>query len=149
MRTKLITSSNLIVMGAETACRSHLQFIIDTFSRSKHGLTMRCIDHKDKQNFESVSTLVSENVEQCLKEIDNEMCTKGTTFYLQLMRDVRDSFLNKEISPLSRILLMWRTMFFSRIWRKWLEENDYCEGEQLITPNAYTCIEVMDIYWWL
>ena len=35
MRTKLITSSNLIVMGAETACRSHLQFIIDAFSKSK------------------------------------------------------------------------------------------------------------------
>ena len=85
---------------------------------------------------------MSENVEQCLKEIDNEMCTKGTIFYLQLMRDVRDSFLNKEISPLSGILLMWRTIFFCRIWRKWLEENDYCEGEQFITPNAYTCIEV-------
>ena len=110
------------------------------FSKSKHGLTIRCIDQKDKQNFES--TLVSENVEQCVKEIDNEMHTKGTILYLQIMRDVQDAFLNKVISPLSCNFLMWRTIFFCRIWHKWLEENDYCEVELFITPNAYMCIEI-------
>lgn len=88
LRKRLITPSNLVVIGSETACRAHLQFVIDTYSKSKHGLTIRCIDHKDKQNFESVGVLVSENVEPCLKEATHKLRTKDTIMYLQLMRNV-------------------------------------------------------------
>ena len=70
------------------------------------------------------------------------MKTRGTVVYLSLMRDIRDTFLDKSISPLKRVHLMWKVIFFLRIWRVWLDENGYPEREHFVTANAYTCIEI-------
>ena len=102
---------------------------------------MRCIDPKDKQNFESVATLVSSNVLKSLEDCKKDMRTQGTIFYLKMMRNVRDAILNKSL-PTIRVYLKWKTIFILRIWRTWLEENGYHENEHFITPNAYTCIEI-------
>ena len=70
------------------------------------------------------------------------MQAEGTIFYLQIMRNIRDAFLDKSMSPINRIFCMWKTIFILRIWRTWLDENGYTQSEHFITPNAYTCIEV-------
>ena len=36
LRTKLITASNLLVLGTETACLAHLQYLINNVSKNKH-----------------------------------------------------------------------------------------------------------------
>ena len=140
LRTKLVTPSNLLEIGIETACWAHLQYLIKNVPKSVHGLTVRCIDPKDKQNFESVDRLVSESVLESLKTCKQR--TKGTIFYLKIMKYIRDAFLNKALSPIHRIYLMWKTIFILRIWRTWLDENGCSEAEHFITPNAYTCIEI-------
>ncbi len=142
LRRRLVTPSNLVALGSEIACRGHLVEIIKQFEKAKHGLTYRSIDNKDKQNYTSIPLLVSQGVEDCLKELDPKLKTIGTRIYLGLMRDIRDAFFNKTLSPLRRLYLIWKAIFFLRIWRSWLSRNDYSELDHFITSNAYTCVEL-------
>ena len=141
LRTRLVTPTNLLVLGTETACRAHLEHIVHSISKATHGLTLQSISHKDKQNYESVSILVSESVQQCLQK-ECTLRPKGTEIYLSLMRNIRNAFFDKSLSPLDRIFLLWTTVFFCRIWRSWLSANNYDLKEHFITDNAYTCIEL-------
>ena len=112
LRTRLLTPSNLIVLGSETACRGHLQHVLKSFSKSDHGLSPQVLENKDKQNYDSIEKLLGNGVQVCLEKIKPELKTKGTIMYLWLMRNIRDAFFNKSISPLERIALMWKTLFF-------------------------------------
>ena len=142
LRTRLITPSNLVALGSEIACRGHLIEVIKQFEKAKHGLTYRSIDNKDKQNYTSIPLLVSQGVEDCLIELDSKLKTMGTRVYLGFMRDIRDAFFNKTLSPLRRLYLIWKTVFIFRIWRSWLSKNGYSEEDHFITSNAYTCVEL-------
>ena len=70
------------------------------------------------------------------------MKIRGTTAYLTLMRCIRDSIFDKSISPLKRIELIGFSLFFCRIWRSWLRENNYLESDHFSTTNIYTCLEL-------
>ncbi|XP_039308141.1 uncharacterized protein LOC120358322 isoform X2 [Solenopsis invicta] len=37
---------------------------------------------------------------------------------------------------------MWHATFFLRLWRRWLQENNYSIDKNVITSNAYTSIEL-------
>ena len=52
------------------------------------------------------------------------------------------SIFDKSISPLDRIVLIWRIVFFCGIWRKWLSFNGYSEKEYFLTSNAYLYIQI-------
>ena len=135
----MVTPTNLIAIGTETACRAHLEQFISAVVNA--SLTMKSIKHKDKQNCYSINAMVSESVESCLQSV-SKLRPKGTLIYLSLMRNIREAFFNKALSPLERIDHMWQTVFFLRIWRSWLSENGNDLKEHFITENAYTCIEL-------
>ena len=65
----------------------HLRFLTSHIDKDKHGLTDRSINEKDKQNFDSITTLVSDDVLKCLEEIKKTMQTEGIIFYLKIMRN--------------------------------------------------------------
>ena len=141
-RTRLLNPSNLLILGKGTATRFHLQHVVNAYPKSKHNLTLRAIDSKDKQNYTSIVTLLSGDVQSCLEELSPIMKTRGTTAYLTLMRCIRDSIFDKSISPLKRIELIGFSLFFCRIWRSWLRENNYLENDHFISTNIYTCLEL-------
>ena len=141
LRTRLVTPTNLIVICTETACRAHLEQLISSVSKANHGLTMKSINHEEKQNYDSINAMVSKSVESCLQSL-SKLRPKGTLIYLSLMWNIREAFFNKALSPLERIYLMWKTVYFLRIWRSWLSESGYDLKEHFITENAYTCIEL-------
>lgn len=95
-----------------------------------------------KQNYSSIELLVKPSVEECLRELGQSMRTTGTVVYLRLMRDIRDSFFDKSLSPLRRLYLLWKSIFFRRIWRVWLSNQGLSENDHFITSNAYLCIEI-------
>ena len=66
----------------------------------------------------------------------------GTMTYLGLMRDVRDSFLDKSLKPSTRLLEIWTVVLFCRLWRRWLKDHGRPEKDHFITTNAYVCIEI-------
>lgn len=142
LRTRLLTPSNLIVMGTETACRGHLQQVLSLHSKEEHQLTHQILENKDKQNYESIEHLVSNGVSNCLKTLQEKYNTKGTIVYIWMMRCIRDAFFDKALSPIRRLSLMWEVVFFLRIWRMWLYHNGYSEADHFITQNAYICIEL-------
>ena len=113
LRTRLITPSNLLVMGTETACRVHLEQLVHRIPKDRHGLTLRCISQKDKQNYDSITSILKLDVVQCVKDEVSELRPDGTISFLRLMRDIRDAFFKKSISPLERAFLIWRTIFFA------------------------------------
>ena len=90
MRNRLSTPSNLLTMGSEVACRAHLFHVLITFNKSKHGLTQKAINNKDKQNYSSIALLVEQKVEACLQESMLVMKTKGTIVYSSLMRRISE-----------------------------------------------------------
>lgn len=139
LRTRLLTPSNLIAIGDEVACRAHLVQVCNDYPKAEHGLTRQVLENKDKQNYSSIEVLLSTNVELSLQKVER---SKGTLVYLWLMRNIRDAFFDKSITPLQRISLIWQTIFFLRIWRVWLNENGYSESDQFITQNAYVCTEI-------
>lgn len=141
LRTRLIIPSNIISIGSEVACRGHLTEVLKKFHEARHGLTHRSIDDKDKQNYTGIGLLVKPCVEECLKGLSSTLKTSGTVVYLKLMRDVRDSFFDKSLSPLRRIYLIWKSIYFLRIWRSWLAENNLAESDHFITNNAHLCVE--------
>ncbi len=142
LRTRLIMPSNILSIGAAVACRGHLIEVLKQFPKSRHGLSQRSIDSKDKQNYTSISFLLKPCVEQCLKDLNSKMETSGTVIYLQLMRAIRDCFFDKPLSPLKRLYLIWKVIYFVRIWKTWLTQNGLGEADHFITNNAYLCIEL-------
>ena len=123
--TRILTPSNLIIIGAENAGVSHLQYVYDHISKNLHGLSQQTIDNNDKQNYASIAVLVSEDLEQCLYQVHDRIRSLGTIIYLRYMRSIRDANFDKTLSPLDRVSLLWEATFFFRIWKYWLNENDY------------------------
>ena len=54
-----------------------------------------------------------------------------------------DSYLDKKLDALSRLEKAWYAVFFMRYWRQWLLlKPEYTLNNNLITTNAYMCIEL-------
>ena len=134
--------AHILSMGAAVACRGHHIEVLKRFPKSRHGLSQRSIDSKDKQNYTSISFLLKPCVQQCLTDLTSKMETSGTVIYLQLMRAIRDCFFDKSLSPLKRLYLIWKVIYFVRIWRTWRTQNGLGETDHFITNNAYLCIEL-------
>ena len=142
MRTRLLLPSNILILGDVNACAAHLKFILSDFPKEQHGLSARCLDVKDKQNYSSIEMILREGVFECLEKLDNKLNTKGTRMYLEIMKNIRDSFLNKSLSVQQRLFLAWKSLFQLRIWRVWLKANNYKEEDHFVTSNAYICLEL-------
>ena len=141
-RTRLWNPSNLLILGNENASKIHLHHVLNKFEKGRHNLTFKDIDSKDKQNYNSVTSLLSEEVESCIDEISPLVKTRGTIAYLKVMRFYRDSIFDKSLSPLDRINLIRFSLFFVRIWRTWLNDYNYNEEDHYLTPNIHSCLEL-------
>lgn len=104
LRTRSLIPSNILAIGKETACVEHVKYVLRNFSKEKHQLTERIVSNKDKQNY-SVKEwliLISLNQSQTISE------NFGTISYLDMMRDIRDSFLDKFLKPSERLFRIWK-----------------------------------------
>ena len=142
LRTRLLIPSNILAIGKETACLEHIKYVLRNFSKEKHQLTERIVSNKDKQNYSGVGVLLSEEVAECLNQSQTITENFGTVTYLGMMRDIRDSFLDKSLMPSVRLFRIWKSVFFLRIWRRWLKDNGRLEKDYFVTNNAYVCVEI-------
>ena len=98
LRTRLITPSNLLSLGSETACRGNIAEILQSFPKADHGLNQRAIDSRDKQNYSSIELLLKPCVDECLAKLHGSHKVKGTRIYLSFMRDIEILFLTSHLS---------------------------------------------------
>ena len=141
-RTRFLNPSNLLILGIESASSVHLLHVVNNFPKARHNLSLKAIDSKDKQNYSSITVMLTEDVQACLGELSAKMKTRGTVMYLKIMRSYRDAIFDKSIAPLKRIKMVWYAVFFCRVWRSWLRSNGYPEDDHFLTPNVYTCLEL-------
>ena len=127
-------------MGHYLAGSHHLKILAKTFTKDQHGLRQKDLDHKDKQNFDSVTRITSPSVFEMLEKVPD---AKGTLKYLQLLRCFIDAFLDKHLSPVERLEKVWYTIFFLTYWHKWLcLQKKFTVKENFVTSNAQSGVEL-------
>ena len=140
LKARLLSPSIILSVGKFLAGIHHLRLIQQTFGKDIHNMRAKDIDHKDRQNYDAAMHITSPDVLQMLSEIPD---AKGTYIYLEVMRCVMDSYLDKSLDVTTRIHKAWYAVFFVRYWRQWLLLNkEYCLSANFITSNAYKCIEL-------
>ena len=140
LKARLMSHSQVLPLGKFSAQSAHLSLLESTFRKEQHNLRLKDLDHQDKQNFEAVSHLTSANVISLLDEFPD---TLGTKYYLLVIKNIVNSFLKKDLSPLQRIQDAWFALIFVRYWRQWILNNQqYTLENNFITTNAYICIEL-------
>ena len=76
------------------------------YGKDAHNLRERDVNHKDKQNFDAVLHIM--NSCHLLKTIPE---AEGTSVYVEMMKCIMDSYLDKSLRPLDRIEKAWYTNF--------------------------------------
>ena len=138
LKSRLLKPRIVMPMGDLTVTGDHLYALKTGFQKDLHGLRLKDINHKDRQNFQAVLNIASAG--HLLTKIPK---ANGTKCYVELIKFVIDSYLDYDLDPLSRIENLWYVVFFVRYWRKWILLNHrYTLRDNFITPNAYMCIEL-------
>lgn len=106
-----------------------------------HGLCLSDVSPIDRQNFGSFEKITSDRVLNALKTyVPN---SQATIKYLKMGRDVVSSYRDFNLKPCDRIEIMWRSVYFLRIWREFIKKTPkYTLQDKFITSNTYKCIEV-------
>ena len=139
LKSRLLKPSILLPVGPNfSASGNHLQLVRTAYGKDQHNLRERDINHKDKQNFDSVLHIMhSAHLLGTIPE------AKGTFVYVEIMASTVDSYLDKSLSPLERVEKAWYANFFVRYWRQWiLLSEKYTLKHNFLTNNAYLCIEL-------
>lgn len=140
LKARLLNPSVDLVFGGYIAGSHHLHAIIESFGKDEHGMRIKDVNHKDRQNYDAVIHITSDSVQKILSAIPD---AKGTLAYLRLIRCVIDSYLDKNLDITARIKKAWYAAFFVRYWRQWLLINpQYSLADNFISLNAYKCIEL-------
>jgi len=140
LKARLMSNSQVLALGNFSALSAHLLLLHSSFRKEQHNLRLKDLDHQDRQNFEAVIRLTSPNVTSLLDEFPDAL---GTKYYLLVVKNIVDSFLRKDLSPLQRIQDAWFALFFVRYWRQWiLCSKQHTLERHFITANAYICIEL-------
>jgi len=77
-------------------------------------------------------------VAYALALLDSLLISKGTKCYLQVVKSIVDSFLDRQLEPLNRIEDVWFALFFTHYWRQWVVSSEGYNVEQnFISLNSY------------
>ena len=140
MKSRLLKPSIVLPMGKYIAGLHSLSTIKTSFHKGEHGLHEKDLNQKDKQNYSSVIRITSSSVLEILKKVPDGL---GTYYYLDVLRCVLDSYLDKQLSPLKRVEKIWYGLFFLRYWREYIRlSQHYSLENNFLSLNAYTCVEL-------
>ncbi|CAF4542852.1 unnamed protein product [Rotaria sp. Silwood2] len=94
-RNRLLSSTAELCLGNQFILISHLHDIInnETYSKLDHGLTKSDINPKDRQNFSSCLKLTSADL---LKILNDDVNTRGTLIYLQMLKMIILAYVEKK-----------------------------------------------------
>lgn len=119
----------------------HLQFLLDNFRKDEHQLTPSILNPVDKQNVGSAQRMCDYKVIRLLKE--HLPRSEGTVAFLEIMRNIVDTFYDSTLTPLERIGKYWHSVFILRIWRDYIESQENLSIKyNFLSPASYICIEI-------
>lgn len=119
----------------------HLIHIIANYTKDNHHLTLSAVNPTDRQNFQSVQSMYDERVIELLK--NRVEGGEGTAFFLEIVRDIIDSYLNTNLMPLERVQKIWFALYVIRIWRMYvLKSRNYNLKNNFMSIYCYVCVEL-------
>lgn len=133
LRKVFLKPSVLLPLGNYVASATYLRILIDNISQQEHGLTKSDLSCKDKMNFRAVEKMCESRV---IDNLYNIVSTEGTVIYLQIIKRILDSYLDKDIAPVERIQLIWTSVFFSYL------ATMACD-QQLCTTKKFSLLVIL------
>lgn len=147
LRNRLLKASILLPMGCKQVSIAHLKILLNEVGKDVHGLVLTDICTEDRQNFTSLKKVMHSRVLKALEKYVPD--SEATVKYLELCKDITQSFLDVSLSPLERISMIWRSLYFCRAWRTWIKMHDndtspvrYNLDDNFISDNAFACLEL-------
>ena len=112
MKARLLNPSVKLKMGPNfEAVAYHLQQLYIKFGKEQHFLREKDLNQKDRQNFDAVQHIM--NACHLLQQIPGSL---GTKCYVEIIKNVVDSYLDKSLDTVSRLEKIWYATFFVRYW---------------------------------
>ncbi|XP_077281028.1 uncharacterized protein LOC143907863 isoform X1 [Temnothorax americanus] len=139
LKTRFLKPSIVLPMGSHVVSPTHLRILMQEESKLEHGLVESYLKADDKMNFNAAEKIMSVRVSHLLSNIPGAAATQ---MYLEVMRNISDAYLLKNLTPSERISAIWKSVFFLRIWKRWLQENGYSTSKNFLTTYTYLCIEL-------
>lgn len=123
----------------------HLYILLNTVPKDQHLLTLSTLNPADRQNFASVLRMCSDKVTTLLKSRVKD--SDATVLFLEMWRDILDSYMDVNLAPLVRIKKIWTAVFILRIWRNSIKTqkkgaSKKASEDNFLTANCYSCIEL-------
>lgn len=142
LRNRLLSPSVFLPMGNRQVSISHVKMLLSLAPKEEHGIVYSDICPEDRQNFGSLEKIMRPRVLQSLEKY--VYGSEATVMYLRIAEQITSSFLNPELKSTDRIYRIWHSVYFLRIWKKWLKltRNEYDAAANFISSNAYACIEI-------
>lgn len=139
---KTMKNPRLLPFGKKLFVRSqHVQFLLQNFSKDQHCLTATVLNPIDRQNFSSAMRMCDPKVQTLLQNHVNE--SDATIKFLEIVYNVTTAFLDRSLAPLERIHRMWYSLFFVRIWRDFIrDQNSLVLKDNFLTTYTYNCLEL-------
>lgn len=139
---KTIKNPNKLPFGKKFFIRmAHLNFLLEEFGRDEHCLTQTILNPIDKQNYDSVLRMTDKRVIDMLRA--NLDSSHGTIKFLEIMRNIIDSYLDVNLKPIERVEKIFYAVFMIRIWREFIvSRKQLTLKDNFLTLNCYTCIEL-------
>lgn len=109
-----------IPFGIHFVYMEHLFCLLNMFSKDRHMLTASILSPTDRRNFHLVLRMCDVKVVSLLR--DNIKNSQATVTFIQILRDIIDSYMDQSLKPLQR-LRKWYSLFLVRIWREWILSN--------------------------
>lgn len=121
--------------------QSHLKKIIAWFAKDVHNLSPMVLDPTDRQNYDSAVRICDEKVTDLLRS--SLSGSQGTVKFLEIMRNINESFMNENLAPLERVNKIWYSVFIIRLWREFVSsKKNLSLKNNFLSLNCYTCIEL-------
>lgn len=140
-RNRLLKRDIVLPMGNQKVSIKHLRQLLEVESKSVHKLSFSDIFPIDRMNHGSFEKIVDDCVIKALRNKVPE--SEGTVQYLLTFRDISDSFSKLDMKPRQRIFLMYRSLYFIRIWRAYIKKSRfYNVQDNFLSYNLYKCIEI-------
>lgn len=140
-RNRLLKPNIILPMGTFRVSIDHLKQLLRSVPKHIHGLSYIDVFPTDRMNYTSFEKITQDRVINALK--NNVPDSDATVQYLRTFRSIVHSFTKHDLKPLDRVMLLWQSVFFLRIWRKFIKSSHrYNLKDNFITYNTYMCAEI-------
>ncbi|CAF1027539.1 unnamed protein product [Rotaria magnacalcarata] len=135
LRNRLLSSKATMLFGDKLISIGHILQLIGTSSKLNHNLVKSDVLPKDRQNFVSCEKISNEVV---LNDLTSIPAFEATKIYLEIIRNIRYAFINKDTNYIDRIHYAWRSVFLIRFWYTWLSTKTKSELDSTIAELLFS-----------